>query len=203
MPKSAKQTRKMTVQLVCAVILTALRLHACRHLIRHRCSPRRGRLLRGSPLALAPNCDGMPERGNLRPSSRLSRWQTVRTRAYPPGNHPAECLKLLEPHVRNITVHREINEPIATFSRDRLVTARPRWRSCLGRCLELEAVRLYRLFVYSLNTSCIFRYLEGSRAVLKSGRAGVSCRKHGGFPPNPLCKDLKFRIFAISSLYIL
>lgn len=95
-----------------------------------------------------------------------------------------------------------MNEPIATFSRDRLVTARPRWRGAIAECLELEDVHGNLLFAYSLHTSCIFRYSEESRAVLKSGRAGVSLRYLGGNSPKPHCKGLKFRTFAISSLYI-
>jgi len=35
------------------------------------------------------------------------------------------------------------------------------------------------------------------------GRAGVSLRYLGGISPKPLCKGLKFRTFAISSLYFL
>lgn len=187
------------------------RLHACRHLIRPDARGASVRRLmhslrshvRLTSLAPAPNCNGMPERDNLQPSDRHTRSRTCpHSVSHPPRNHTAEWLKLLEHNVRNITVHREMNEPIATFSRDRLVTARPRWRGAIAECLELEDVHGNLLFAYSLHTSCIFRYSEESRAVLKSGRAGVSLRYLGGNSPKPHCKGLKFRTFAISSLYI-
>lgn len=102
-----------------------------------------------------------------------------------------------------ITVHREMNEPIATFSRDRLVTARPRWRGAIAECLELEGVHGNLLFAYSLHASCIFRFSEVALPSQATGRAGVSLRYLGGISPKPHCKGLKFRTFAISSLYII